>query len=167
MSTWSSLRNTEERCLTETPSSGSQPFSRGSAATSEAQRVEMNGEAEHVHLLIHYPPKHSVSSLVNSRKGVSSRLLRSARPDLENVIGTVSCGCLPTAPPAAAGHRWALLSNTSGKKRPHSNGPYIPGLKVRGFTARAVRSEIYLILRRAEGFMRDGWLGRFGKPLHC
>jgi REP element-mobilizing transposase RayT len=41
----------------------------------EAQLVEMNGEAEHVHLLIHYPPKHSVSSMVNSLQGVSSRLL--------------------------------------------------------------------------------------------
>ena len=49
----------------------------------EAQLVEMNGEAEHVHLLIHYPPKHSVSSLVNSLKGVSSRLLRIERPDIE------------------------------------------------------------------------------------
>src|ERR1700732_1767525 len=49
----------------------------------QAQLVEMNGEAEHVHLLIHYPPKHSVSSLVNSLKGVSSRLLRSERPDME------------------------------------------------------------------------------------
>jgi len=51
----------------------------------QAQLVEMNGEAEHVHLLIHYPPKHSVSSLVNSLKGVSSRLrlLRIERPDME------------------------------------------------------------------------------------
>jgi len=49
----------------------------------EAQLVEMNGEAEHVHLLINYPPKHSVSSMVNSLKGVSSRLLRSERPDIE------------------------------------------------------------------------------------
>jgi len=49
----------------------------------QARRVEINGEAEHVHLLIHYPPKHSVSSLVNSLKGVSSRLLRSERPDME------------------------------------------------------------------------------------
>ena len=49
----------------------------------EAQPVEMNGEAEHVHLLIHYPPKHSVSSMVNSLKGVSSRLLRIERPDIE------------------------------------------------------------------------------------
>jgi putative transposase len=36
----------------------------------EAQLVEMNGEAEHVHLLVTYPPKRSVSSLVNSLKGV-------------------------------------------------------------------------------------------------
>jgi putative transposase len=35
----------------------------------EAQLVEMNGEAEHV--LIHSPPKHSVSSMVNSFKGIS------------------------------------------------------------------------------------------------
>jgi putative transposase len=49
----------------------------------EAQLVEMNGEAENVHLLINYPPKHSVSSLVNSLKGVSSRLLRLERPDIE------------------------------------------------------------------------------------
>ena len=49
----------------------------------EAQLVEVNGEAEHVHLLIHYPPKHSVSSMVNSLKGVSSRLLRIERPDIE------------------------------------------------------------------------------------
>ena len=49
----------------------------------QAQLVEMNGAAEHVHLLIHYPPKHSVSGMVSSLKGVSSRLLRIERPDLE------------------------------------------------------------------------------------
>ncbi len=49
----------------------------------QAQLVEMNGEAEHVHLLINYPPKRSVSSMVNSLKGVSSRLLRIERPDIE------------------------------------------------------------------------------------
>ena len=83
MSTWSLSQNIEERCLTETPSSGSKPFSRRSAWTSRLGLVEINGQAEHVHLLIHYPPKHSVSSLVNSLKGVSSRLLRSERPDME------------------------------------------------------------------------------------
>ena len=42
----------------------------------------MDGEDNHVHLLVHYPPKHSVSTLVNSLKGVSSRMLRQERPDL-------------------------------------------------------------------------------------
>jgi putative transposase len=49
----------------------------------QAQLVEMNGQAEHVHLLINYPPKQPVSSVVNSLKGVSSRLLRIERPDIE------------------------------------------------------------------------------------
>ncbi len=48
----------------------------------EAKRVEMDGERDHVHLLINYPPKLEISSLVNSLKGVSSRLLRRARPDI-------------------------------------------------------------------------------------
>src|ERR1035438_7843972 len=48
----------------------------------ETTLVEMDGEDNHVHLLIQYPPKVSVSSLVNSLKGVSSRMLRQERPDL-------------------------------------------------------------------------------------
>ncbi len=42
----------------------------------EAELIEFDGEQDHVHLLVHYPPKLSVSKLVNSLKGVSSRLLR-------------------------------------------------------------------------------------------
>ncbi len=42
----------------------------------EAQLVEFNGEADHVHLLVNYPPKVALSTLVNSLKGVSSRLMR-------------------------------------------------------------------------------------------
>lgn len=43
----------------------------------EADLREFDGEAGHVHLLVRYPPKVSVSALVNSLKGVSARLLRS------------------------------------------------------------------------------------------
>jgi putative transposase len=42
----------------------------------------MDGEDDHVHLLVEYPPKLAISSLVNSLKGVSSRLLRQQRPDI-------------------------------------------------------------------------------------
>ena len=48
----------------------------------KAQLIEMDGEDDHVHLLVEYPPKVAVSSLVNSLKGVSSRLLRKERPDI-------------------------------------------------------------------------------------
>lgn len=41
-----------------------------------------DGEDDHVHLLVDYPPKVAVSVLVNSLKGVSSRRLRQARPDI-------------------------------------------------------------------------------------
>jgi putative transposase len=48
----------------------------------EAQLVECDGEDDHVHLLINYPPKISLSKLVNSLKGVSSRRLRNFRPEI-------------------------------------------------------------------------------------
>src|SRR5256885_6591198 len=48
----------------------------------ESQLTEMHGEDHHVHLLVRYPPKVAVSNLVNSLKGVSSRMLRQERPDL-------------------------------------------------------------------------------------
>ena len=37
---------------------------------------EFNGETDHVHLLVRYPATVTVSKLVNSLKGVSSRVLR-------------------------------------------------------------------------------------------
>ena len=48
----------------------------------EAKVVECNGEDNHVHLLVEYHPKVSISSLVRSMKGVSSRVLRQERPDI-------------------------------------------------------------------------------------
>ena len=38
--------------------------------------VEFNGEDDHVHLLVNYPPKVAISKLVNCLKGVSSLLIR-------------------------------------------------------------------------------------------
>ena len=70
-----------------------------------ATLAEMDGEDDHVHLLVEYPPKVSVSGLVNSLKGVSSRMLRKERPDIanrywKNVLWTpsyfaASCGGAP------------------------------------------------------------------------
>ena len=44
---------------------------------------EFNGEADHVHLLIQYPPKWSISKIVNNLKGRASRLLRRDMPDIK------------------------------------------------------------------------------------
>ncbi|EFL28113.1 ISSoc3, OrfA transposase [Streptomyces himastatinicus ATCC 53653] len=48
----------------------------------EAELAEFNGESNHVHLLVNFPPKVAVSKLVNSLKGVSSHRLRQEFPDL-------------------------------------------------------------------------------------
>jgi putative transposase len=52
-----------------------------------AELAEFEGERDHVHLLVNYPPKVSVSKLVNSLKGVSSRLVRKkGYPTLQQAI---------------------------------------------------------------------------------
>ena len=64
--------------------------------------LEVNGEADHIHLLIEYPPKYSISKLVNHLKGVSSRYLRkefNLTPQGEHLWSpsyfAVSCGGAP------------------------------------------------------------------------
>jgi putative transposase len=46
---------------------------------------EFNGESDHVHLLIEYPPKLALSKLVNTLKGTSSRELKRSFPELNQV----------------------------------------------------------------------------------
>ena len=50
----------------------------------EAILEECNGEEDHIHLLINYPPKVAVSRLVNSLKTVSSRMLRQKYAEIQN-----------------------------------------------------------------------------------
>ena len=53
----------------------------------EAVLVEFDGGDDHVHLLVNYPPKVSVSNLVNSLKGVSSRMIRKKNyPSIRNKL---------------------------------------------------------------------------------
>ncbi len=46
----------------------------------EARLLASNGADDHVHLLVAYPPKVAIATLVNSLKGVSSRRLRLVPP---------------------------------------------------------------------------------------
>jgi len=50
-------------------------------AKMDCRLLACDGEADHVHLLVEYPPKIPVSVLVNMFKGTSSRMLRADRPD--------------------------------------------------------------------------------------
>ena len=55
----------------------------GSVCTDfEAEPIEMDGEDDHVHLRVNYPPKIPLTKLVNSLKGVSSRRMRQMHPTL-------------------------------------------------------------------------------------
>jgi len=102
--TWSSSQSIGIGCLTEIRSSAFAIFSKV-CADFEAELVELDGEDSHVRLLVNYPPKRSISTLVNSLKGVSSRMLRLARPDLrrrycKGILGSpsyfaASCGGAP------------------------------------------------------------------------
>ena len=74
----------------------------------EADLVEFDSEKYHVHLLITYPPKVSISRSVNSLKEVSSRLIRKKKyPSIRSQLWSTtlwspsyfiaSCGGSPTS----------------------------------------------------------------------
>jgi putative transposase len=50
----------------------------------ETELVEFNGENNHVHLLVNFPPKAALAKLVNSLKRVSSPRMRQEFPDLRH-----------------------------------------------------------------------------------
>ena len=54
----------------------------------ECELAEFNGEANHVHLLVRFPPKVALSRLVNSLKGVSSRRAAAGVPGPAQPCGT-------------------------------------------------------------------------------
>ena len=57
-------------------------IARGVCEQFEVQLVEFNGEQDHVHMLVNFPPKVALSKLVNSLKGVTSRKLKMYFPEV-------------------------------------------------------------------------------------
>lgn len=49
---------------------------KSAAESFEVEILEMDGEADHVHILVAYPPKLAISVLVNNLKSTSSRHVR-------------------------------------------------------------------------------------------
>ena len=59
----------------------------------EAELVEFDGGGDHVHLLVTYPPKVSISKLVGSLKTASSRVIRKQGfPSISSALGVDHCG---------------------------------------------------------------------------
>jgi putative transposase len=58
----------------------------------EAELVAFSGGVDHVSLQVSYPPKLAVSNLVNTLKGVSSRMIR--QKEHSSVLGKLPSGAL-------------------------------------------------------------------------
>ena len=72
----------------------------------ETELVEFNGENNHIHLLVNFPPKVALSKLVNSLMGVSSRRMRQKFPTwCATTTGPTGSGRARTSPGPSAAHR--------------------------------------------------------------
>ncbi|WP_329079923.1 IS200/IS605 family transposase [Streptosporangium sp. NBC_01469] len=69
------------RVFTDPHLSRMEEIMRDVCADFETELAEFNGENNHVHLLVNFPPKIALSKLVNSLKGVSSRRMRTEFPE--------------------------------------------------------------------------------------
>lgn len=98
---------------------------------------EFSGERDHVHLLIQYPPTVQLSSLVNSLKGVSSRVLRRDHPEeVRRVLWgehlwspsyfVGSCGGAPLS---------VVKDYIENQRRPPAAAPLLPPVNGRGSAA--------------------------------
>ncbi len=85
-----------------------------------ATLAEFDGEDDHVHLLVEYPPKVAVSVLVNSLKCVSSRLIRKKKhQSIQKNSGAISFGHRLILLVVVAVHQYQLFANiSSNNKRP-------------------------------------------------
>jgi len=105
----------------------------------EAALVEFDGEDDHLHLLVNYPPKVAISMLVNSLKGVSSRMIRKKIiRALPRSCGAAHFGRLAISRGVVAAHRLRLFGNilSSNKHRIERlrRSRLHPRPKRRGFT---------------------------------
>jgi putative transposase len=94
-----------------------------------SEPAQFNGEPDHVHLLVNFPPTVTISRLVNSLKGVSSRRLRQEFPELRRHYwqakrlwsGSYFAGSVAGAPISA------LSQYIEQQNRPSRPDPLTPG----------------------------------------
>lgn len=100
-----------------------------------ADLVEFNGEADHVHLLVAYPPALAISTLVQRLKG---RTAYAVRREFTGACAVRECagtsGRRPTSPSPAEVHHCRSSSSTSTDKPAHSKRRATPGNTRDGLT---------------------------------
>ncbi|WP_434444585.1 IS200/IS605 family transposase [Lentzea sp. E54] len=90
----------------------------------ETELVEFNGENNHIHLLVNFPPKIAISKLVNSLKGVFSRRMRQEFPELaRTTAGHNGSGPARTSPVRSAAPRSPGYGSTSSSRTPRLRAP--------------------------------------------
>ncbi len=95
----------------------------------EATLEEFDGEHDHGHLLITYPPKLAISRLVNSLKGVSSRLIRKKHyPSIERALWGESLWSPSYFAGSAGGAPCQSLSNTLSSRKPRIDSSGVSAL---------------------------------------
>src|SRR6266508_6127565 len=73
----------------------------------------MDGEDDHVHLLVEYPPRVPVSGLVNSLKGSPAASWDGTAGASPSATGRACCGARATSPRPAAAPRSPSSASTS------------------------------------------------------
>lgn len=53
--------------------------------------IEFNGEADHIHMLVSYPPVVSISRMVNILKSITGRKMKLYFPELNQVAWRKNC----------------------------------------------------------------------------
>ncbi|CAM5659859.1 REP element-mobilizing transposase RayT OS=Streptomyces griseomycini OX=66895 GN=FHS37_007797 PE=4 SV=1 [Streptomyces griseomycini] len=92
-----------------------------------AELKESNGKANHVHLPMHHPPKVTLTSLVNSLKGVPSRRLRAeftGRVNRSIMHGRFWSPSYFVARAAAHRSRWSRTTSRSRSGRTEPDHPW-------------------------------------------
>ena len=134
----------------------------------EAKLVEFDGEDDHIHLLVNYPPKVSVSELVNSLKGVSSRMIR--KNNYPSIRKKLWGGAL-WSPRYFAGSCWRRAHYSHPQVYRAAANTFLDLLEQNGFAVRALDPALKDEVCRAPDQYRQSWQVRIPSGLvfssHC
>ena len=92
-------------------------------AKMDCKLLASDGEADHLHILVEYPPKLSVSVLVNAFKGTSSRVLRRLRPDIARRYRNGVLWSPAYFAASAGGASLAIIKQYVETQREHASSP--------------------------------------------